>query len=101
MRIKNPEWLKFKLQFLQILEVLSGESEKFDLPEESDNFELYVNECEVHPVFTRKEDFLKVEYDFTLCETKIRTLSCSMYRAAARIEVTLKDELLNKLEYNF
>ena len=101
MRIKNPEWLRFKQQFLDILEVLSGESEKFDLPEDSDNFELFVNECEVHPVFTRKEDFLKVEYDFTLCDTKIRTLSCSMFRDAARIEVTLKDELTNKIEYNF
>lgn len=100
MRIKNPEWLRFKQHFLNILEVLSGESEKFDLPEDADNFELYVNDCQVHPVFTRKEDFLKVEYDFTLCETKIRTLSCSMFRDAARIEVTLKDEL-NKIEYNF
>jgi len=101
MRIKNPEWLRFKQQFLDILEVLSEESEKFDLPEDADNFELFVNECEVHPVFTRKEDFLKVEYDFTLCDTKIRTLSCSMFRDAARIEVTLKDELTNKIEYNF
>jgi hypothetical protein len=93
MRIKNPEWLRFKLQFLEILEVLSGESEKFDLPEEADNFELFVNDCEVHPVFTRKDEFLKVEYDFTLCETKLRTLSCSMYRDAARIEVTLKEPI--------
>jgi len=101
MKIKNKEWLNFKSQFLDILEVLSEESEKFDLPEDADNFELFVNECEVHPVFTRKEDFLKVEYDFTLCDTKIRTLSCSMFRDAARIEVTLKDELTNKIEYNF
>lgn len=101
MRIKNPEWLRFKTQFLDILEVLSCESEKFDLPEDADNFELFVNECEVHPVFTRKEDFLKVEYDFTLCDTKIRTLSCSMYKNAARIEVTLKDQLIKEFDYNF
>jgi hypothetical protein len=31
-----------------------------------------------------------VEYDFTLCDTKIRTLSFSIFRDSARIEMTLK-----------
>lgn len=101
MRIKNPEWIRFKLHFLEILDILGNESEKFDLPEEAENFELFVNECEVHPVFTKKDDFLKVEYDFTLCDTKIRTLSCSMYKSAARIEVTLKDQMIKEFDYNY
>jgi hypothetical protein len=46
----------------------------------------------VSPVFTKKEDFLKVEYDFTFCNTIIRTLSFSKYKDASRIEVTLKDK---------
>jgi hypothetical protein len=43
-------------------------------------------------VFSKKEDFLKIEYDFTLCQTIIRTLSFSKYKDAARIEITLKDK---------
>ena len=92
MKIKNKEWIDFKAKFLDMLEVLGEESEKFDIPEEMDNFEIYVDECEVHPVFLRKDEFLKVEYDLTLCNTKIRTLSFSMYRGAARVEMTLKEQ---------
>lgn len=95
MRIKNKEWISFKEKFLSILEVLSGEAEKFDLPEDPDNFELFVENCEVLPAFTKKNDYLKVEYDFTLCETKLRTLSFSIYKGAARIEMTLKDDNLD------
>jgi len=95
MRIKSKEWISFKEKFLSILEVLSGEAEKFDLPEESDNFELFVDNCEVLPAFTKKSDYLKVEYDFTLCTTKLRTLSFSIYKGAARIEMTLKDDYLD------
>ena len=92
MKIKNKEWIDFKAKFLDMLEVLGEETEKFDIPEEMDNFEIYVDECEVHPVFLRKDEFLKVEYDLTLCNTKIRTLSFSMYRGAARVEMTLKEQ---------
>ena len=93
MKIKNKEWIDFKAKFLDMLEVLGEESEKFDIPEEMDNFEIYVDECEVHPVFLRKDEFLKVEYDLTLCNTKIRTLSFSMYRGAARVEMTMKEQI--------
>ena len=92
MKIKNKEWIDFKAKFLDMLEVLGEETEKFDIPEEMENFEIYVDECEVHPVFLRKDEFLKVEYDLTLCNTKIRTLSFSMYRGAARVEMTLKEQ---------
>lgn len=91
MKIKNKEWIEFKTKFLEMLEVLGDESDKFDIPEEMDSFEIYVDDCEVHPVFIRKDEFLKVEYDLTLCNTKIRTLSFSMYRDAARVEMTMKD----------
>jgi hypothetical protein len=43
-------------------------------------------------VFTKKEDFLKIEYDFTLCKTTIRTLSFSKYFDAVRVELTLKEK---------
>jgi hypothetical protein len=92
MKIKNKEWIDFKAKFLDMLEVLGEETEKFDIPEEMENFEIYVDECEVHPVFLRKDEFLKVEYDLTLCNTKIRTLSFSMYRGAARVEMTMKEQ---------
>jgi hypothetical protein len=92
MKIKNTEWINFKSQFIEMVEVLIGESDKFDFPIEGDNFEVIVDGCEVHPVFTKKPDFLKVEYDFSLCNTQIRTLSCSIYKDAGRIEVTLKNE---------
>ena len=93
MKIKNKEWIDFKAKFLDMLEVLGEETEKFDIPEEMENFEIYVDECEVHPVFLRKDEFLKVEYDLTLCNTKIRTLSFSMFRDAARVEMTMKDKI--------
>ena len=53
---------------------------------------MLVEDCEVHPVFVRKEDFLKVEYDFTFCDTQIRTLSFSKYKDSSRVEITLKQE---------
>lgn len=94
MRIKNIEWLNFKSQFIEMIEVLNGECDNFNFPLEGDNFEIVVDGCEVHPVFTKKPDFLKVEYDFSLCNTQIRTLSCSIYKDAGRIEMTLKNEQL-------
>jgi len=96
MRIKNTEWILFKERFMSLLELLGNETDKFELPEETENFEIYVDECEVMPIFSKKQDYLKIEYDFTLCETKLRTLSFSMYKGAARIEMTLKDDTNQK-----
>lgn len=92
MKIKNTEWINFKNQFIEMVEVLVGEYDNFNFPIEGDNFEVVVDGCEVHPVFTKKPEFLKVEYDFSLCNTQIRTLSCSIYKDAGRIELTLKNE---------
>ena len=52
---------------------------------------MLVDDCVVNPIFTKKVDFLKVEYDFSFCQTKIRTLSFSKYKDSARVEITLKD----------
>lgn len=80
-----------------MVSILGEESERFDIPEESDEFKIYVDGCEVNPIFLRKVDLLKVEYDMTLCNTAIRTISFSIYKDAGRIEMTLKnDETINK-----
>ena len=92
MRIKNKEWVAFKEHFLSMLTVLGDETDNFEFPEETDNFEIFVKECEVHPTFLKKNDSFKVEYDFTLCDTKIRTLAFSTFKDSARIEMTIKSD---------
>ena len=91
MRIKSKEWICFKEKFVSILSVLGDEHDNFDFPEDPENFEIFVRDCEVHPTFLKKNDSFKVEYDFTLCDTKIRTMAFSMYKDTARIEMTLKN----------
>lgn len=92
MKVKNAEWVEFKSKFLSMLEVLSGEFDKFLIPEDADDFQLYVDDCLVHPVFIKKTEELKVQYDFTLCNTRIRLLTLSIYKDAGRIEMSLKNE---------
>lgn len=93
MKVKNQDWIEFKKTIIAFIRVFEKESTKFEFPFcEDEDFTMLVEECEVFPVFTKKEDFLKVEYDFTLCDTQIRTLSFSKYLDAARIELTLKDK---------
>ena len=92
MKIKNAEWIQFKERLLSMIDVLGLESEKFDLPLEQGNFNIQFGDIIVYPVFTKKPDFYKVEYDFSLCNTQIRTLSLSMYRNVGRIEVSLKND---------
>jgi len=96
MKLKNKEWIKFKMQFLEMMEIFGNESEKFEIPDEPENFELYFENCIVLPVFSKKPDTLRVEYDFTLCNTKVRTLALSIYRETARIEITLKEKVEGK-----
>lgn len=92
MKIKNQEWLDFKMRFLGMVQVLTQEFDNFIIPEDADNFELYVDDCLVHPVFIKKPEELKVQYDFTLCNTKIRLLTLSIYKDSGRIEMSLKNE---------
>lgn len=82
---------------MNMLSILEEESERFEIPEQSDDFTIIVDGCQVNPIFQKKADFLKVEYDMTLCNTQIRVLSFSIYKDAGRIEMTLKnDETINK-----
>jgi hypothetical protein len=93
MKVKNQDWIEFKKTIISFIRVFENESTKFEYPIcQDEDFTILVEECEVFPVFTKKEDFLKIEYDFTLCKTIIRTLSFSKYKDAARIEITLKDK---------
>lgn len=93
MKVKNEEWIRFKKAIIDYISVFEGESQKFQYPfEEDEDFTMLVEDCEVHPVFTKKEGFLKVEYDFTFCDTLIRTLSFSKYLDSARVEITLKEK---------
>jgi len=57
MKIKNREWIEFKTKLISMLEILGEESDKFDIPEEVENFEIYVDDCEVHPVLSGKMNF--------------------------------------------
>ena len=74
-----------------MLQVLGDESNNFDIPNETDNFELYVSNCRVDPIFIKKPEYLRVEYDMTLCDTKLKSLSLSIYKKTAKIEYTLKE----------
>jgi hypothetical protein len=93
MKVKNQDWIEFKKTIISFIKIFEKDSTKFEYPiYEDEDFTMLVEECEVFPVFTKKEDFLKVEYDFSFCDTVIRTLSFSKYLDAVRIEITLKEK---------
>lgn len=92
-KIKNKEWVEFKYIVLMMLDILSIEQDKIEISKSSDNFELYVNDCEIHPVFVKKPEYLKIEYDFSLCDTKIRTLSFYLYSNVLRFDFSLKNTI--------
>jgi hypothetical protein len=91
-KIKNREWVDFKGVVLKMLHALSEEYEKIFFPESHENFELYVNGCEIQPVFTKKPEYLKIEYDFSLCEIELRLLSIYLYANVLRIDFSLKNK---------
>ena len=94
MIIKSEEWAIFKKEIFNFLSVFESESTKLIFsPLNEYDFSLHVESCKVFPVFTKKTDFQKVEYDFTNCDTEIRTLSFSKYKDAARVEMTLKKKI--------
>jgi hypothetical protein len=94
MIIKSEEWAAFKKEIFNFLSVFESESTKLIFsPLNEYDFSLHVQSCKVFPVFTKKPDFQKVEYDFTNCDTEIRTLSFSKYKDAARVEMTLKKKI--------
>jgi hypothetical protein len=94
MVIKSEEWAIFKKEIFNFLSVFESESTKLVFsPLNEYDFSLFVQNCKVFPVFTKKHDFHKVEYDFTNCDIEIRTLSFSKYKDAARVEMTLKKKI--------
>lgn len=96
MKVKSLEWIGFKRGLIEILATVEGESGKFDFPlEDEQDFSINVDGCIVLPIFVKKNELQKVEYDFSLCETKIRTLSFSVYLGALRVELTLKNNNKN------
>jgi len=90
--IKNTQWVDFKKKVMKMLHALSEEYEKIYYPESDNNFELYVDDCEIVPVFTKKTEYLKVEYDFSLCEIELRLLSIYLYTNTIRIDFSLKNQ---------
>lgn len=91
MIIKSEEWASFKKEVFDFIKILDAEATRFDYSIENDyDFSLLVDGCRVYPVFTKKPEFQKVEYDFTNCEIEIRTLAFSKYKDVARVEMTLK-----------
>jgi hypothetical protein len=92
-KIKNREWIEFKETILRMLHEISQEQDKIEIPDSEENFSLLVNDCEVHPVFLKRQEFLKLEYDFSLCSTKIRLLSIYLYNKVLRIDFSLKEEI--------
>ena len=91
MKVKSQEWIQFKKNIIEYIKIFEGESGNFEFPiDDEEDFALLIEDCEVHPIFTKKEDFLKIEYDLTFCNTRIRLLSCSKFKESVRIEMSLK-----------
>lgn len=91
MIIKSKDWAGFKEAIIDFIRVFNSESHRFVFSEDNHHdFSLFVGDCQVFPVFSKKDEFQKVEYDFTNCEIEIRTLSFSRYKDAARVEMTIK-----------
>lgn len=91
MKVKTPEWIDFKSQVISVLEIFEKESPIFVFPfDEPDEFQILVGDKRVLPVFNKKDKLLVIEYDFALCETKIRKLSVSRVYETYRIEIVLK-----------
>lgn len=90
MKIKNKIWQDFKSEIINLADFIGDEWDSFDIPLENDNFKIFIGSCEVFPIFTNKDDLLKVEYDLSLCDTKLRTISISTYKGETRVGVTLK-----------
>ena len=95
MKVKNKDWIDFKKRLISIMSVVEREGNKFTLPlEDEEEFSITIDNCNVLPVFVKKNDLQRIEYDFSLCNTKIRTIAFSTYLDATRIEITLKRNII-------
>ena len=95
MIVKSKDWIEFKQLFHDnCLSFFSIYKEDLFLPKgDAEDFYIYIPKLKlkVFPVFTRREDAFKVEYDFTDIEQiKIKKLSFSKFKESNRIEFILK-----------
>jgi hypothetical protein len=94
MIVKSQEWIDFKqLLYSNCLNFFNNYKEDIFLPNDADDFYIYLPKLKlkVFPVFNRREDFFKVEYDFSDIEQiKIKKLSFSKFKESNRIEFILK-----------
>jgi len=94
MIVKSQEWIDFKqLLYSNCLNFFNNYKEDIFLPNDADDFYIYFPKLKlkVFPVFNRREDFFKVEYDFSDIEQiKIKKLSFSKFKESNRIEFILK-----------
>jgi hypothetical protein len=91
MKVKSAEFIDLKAKIMETIRLFEQESDKFEFPvEDETDFLIFVDDCKVIPVFVKKDNYLKVEYDFTLCPTKIRRLAFSKLFDSLRIEISLK-----------
>jgi hypothetical protein len=94
MIVKSQEWIDFKqLLYSNCLNFFNNYKEEIFLPNDADDFYIYLPKLKlkVFPVFNRREDFFKVEYDFSEIEQiKIKKLSFSKFKESNRIEFILK-----------
>jgi hypothetical protein len=94
MIVKSQEWIDFKqLLYSNCLNFFDNYKEDIFLPNDADDFYIYLPKLKlkIFPVFNRREDFFKVEYDFSDIEQiKIKKLSFSKFKESNRIEFILK-----------
>jgi hypothetical protein len=94
MIVKSQEWIDFKQLFYHnCLTFFNIYKEDIFLPNDSEDFYIYLPKLKlkVFPIFSRREDFFKVEYDFAdIQDINIRKLSFSKFKEANRIEFILK-----------
>jgi hypothetical protein len=94
MIVKSQEWIDFKqLLYSNCLNFFNNYKEDIFLPNDAEDFYIYLPKLKlkVFPVFNRREDFFKVEYDFSDIEQiKIKKLSFSKFKESNRIEFILK-----------
>jgi len=94
MIVKSKDWIEFKQLFYDNCEIFSKfYKEDLFLPNDVEDFYIYLPKLKikVFPIFSRREDFFKVEYDFSdFAEIKIKKLSFSKFKESNRIEFILK-----------
>jgi len=94
MIVKSKEWIDFKqLLYDNCLIFFDIYKEDIFLPNDAEDFYIYLPKLKlkVFPIFSRREDFFKVEYDFTdIKEINIKKLSFSKFKESNRIEFILK-----------